>query len=117
MDWDLCQSVEEIILLNYICAVIQENCGVPNNSIQSYLNVIFPTLKGSSAKHLWYLVSLCEISNKTIRHGITENIVKQKLGHKSYLLKDEEAYIVATTEIEGAHGFPRDTTTISDEIQ
>ena len=48
---------------------------------------------------------------------ITENIIKQKLGHKSYLLKDKEAYIVAATEIEGAHGHPRDTNTISDELQ
>ena len=29
----------------------------------------------------------------TVRKAITENIVKQKLGHKSYPLKDEEAYI------------------------
>ena len=47
---------------------------------------------------------------------ITENIIKQKLGHKYYLLKDEEEYIVAATEIEGAHGLPRDTNTISDEF-
>ena len=46
---------------------------------------------------------------------ITENIIKQKLGHKYYLLKDKEEYIVAATEIEGAHGLPRDTNTISDE--
>ena len=58
-----------------------------------------------------------QISNKTVRKTITENIVKQELGHQYYLLKGEEAYIVATTEIEGAHGLPMDTTTISDEIQ
>ena len=46
---------------------------------------------------MWYLVSLGEISNKTLRNKITENIVKQELGHKSYLLKEKEAYIVATT--------------------
>ena len=29
-DWELCQSVEEIILLESICAAIQNNFGVPN---------------------------------------------------------------------------------------
>ena len=48
---------------------------------------------------------------------ITKNIIKQKLGHKSSHLKDEEEYIVAATEIEGAHGLPRDTNTISNELQ
>ena len=60
---------------------------------------------------------LGEIRSKTVRKTITENIVKFELGHESYLLKDKEAYIVATTEIEGAHGLPRDTSTISNELQ
>ena len=68
-------------------------------------------------KHLWYLISLDEISNITVRKTITENFVKQKLGQKSYLLKDKVEYIVATKEIEGSHGLPRDATTISDEPQ
>ena len=62
-------------------------------------------------------MSLGEISNKTIRKTITENIVKQELGHKSYFSRYKEAYIVATTEIEGAHGLRRDTTTVSNELQ
>ena len=62
-------------------------------------------------------MSLGEISNKTVRKTITENIVKQDLGHNSYLLKDKEAYIVTITEIEGACVLPRDTSTISYELQ
>ena len=62
-------------------------------------------------------MSLGKISNKNVRKTITENIVKQELRHKSYPLRDEESYIVATKEIEGEHGLPRDTTTISDEPQ
>ena len=61
------------------------------------MNVLFPSLKCPSLKHLWYLVSLGEISNKTVRKTIKENIVKKELGHKYYLLRDKEAYIVATT--------------------
>ena len=74
-------------------------------------------MKCSLLKNLWYLMSLGEISNKTVRNTITENIVKQELGHKYYLLRDKEAYILETTEIEGAHGLTRDTTTVSDKLQ
>ena len=74
-------------------------------------------MKCSSLKHLWYLMRLGEIRSKTVRKTITEKIVKSELGHESYLLKDKEASIVATTEIEGVHGLPRDTSTISDELQ
>ena len=48
-------------------------------------------------KHLWYLMRLGEIRSKTVRKTITENIVRFEVGHESHLLKDEEAYIVATT--------------------
>ena len=97
MDWELRQSVEEIILLNSSCAAIQDNFGVPKTSLHSHLNSIFPSLKCSLLKHLWYLMSLGEISNKTVGNKITEKIVRKQLGHKSYLVKEKEAYIVATT--------------------
>ena len=72
-----------------------------------YLNLIFLLLKCSSLKHLWYLVSLGEISNKNVIKTTIERIVKQELGHKSYLIRYKEAYILETTEIEGAHDLPR----------
>ena len=62
-------------------------------------------------------MSLGEISNITVRKKMTESIVRQKLGHIYYLLKDEETYIVRATEVEASHGLPRDTTTISGELQ
>ena len=62
-------------------------------------------------------MSLGKICNTTVRKSIREKIVKQELGHNSYLIKNEEAYIEATKAIEGAHGLPRDISTISDELQ
>ena len=88
MNWELRQSVEERILLKSSCAAIQDNFGVPKTSPQRYLNVLFPSLKCSSLKHLWYLMSLGEISNKTVGKTITENIFKNELGHESYLLNN-----------------------------
>ena len=99
------------------CAAIQEKFGVPKTSIQRYLHVLFPSLKCSSLEHLWYLMRLGKIRSKTVRKTITEKIVRFEVGHENHLLKDEEEYIAATTEIEGAHGLPRDTSAISDELQ
>ena len=62
-------------------------------------------------------MSLDEISNKRVRNTISENNVQQKLVQQTYLLKDKESYIMATSEIEGAHVLPRDTTPISNEFQ
>ena len=86
-DWELRQSIEERIILKSSCAAIQDNFGVPKTSLQRNLNVLVLSLKCSPWKHLWYLMSLGEISNKTVRKTITENIVKQELGHYSYLIK------------------------------
>ena len=93
--------------------MIHDEFVVPKTSLKRYLNVIFLPLKYSSLKHLWYLTSLGKINNKIVRNKITGNIVRKKLVQKSYPIKDKEAYIVATTEIECSHGLPRDTNTIS----
>ena len=61
-------------------------------------------------------MSLGDINNKSVRKTISENTVKQKLGHKTYLLKDKEAYIVETSEIDVTHGLPRDIEAFTDKI-
>ena len=80
-DWALRQSVEGKILPKSSCTAIHDNFGVPKITLKSYMNVIFPESKCFSLKHLWYLMSLGEINNKSVRKTISENIVKQKLGH------------------------------------
>ena len=40
-----------------------------------------------------------------------------KSGNKTFLLKDKEAYIVTTSEIDGAHVLQRDIVSITDELQ
>ena len=48
---------------------------------------------------------------------IAKKVVKKKIGSKIFLLKDKEAYMVATSEIEGTHGIPRDIATFTNELQ
>ena len=48
---------------------------------------------------------------------IKKIVFTKKRGNITYLLKDEEAYIVATSEIDGAYGLPIDVHTFTDELQ
>ena len=66
----------------------KDNFCVPKTSLQIYLNIISPSLKYSSLKHLWYLMRLGEIRSKTVRKTTTEKIVRFKVGHETQLLKD-----------------------------
>ena len=43
--------------------------------------------------------------------------VKNRPRPKNYFLKYEEAYIVATSEIDDGHGLPRDSTIPTNDLQ
>ena len=87
---------------------ILENFGVPDSTLIFPLNVTSPSLKCSSLKHLWDLMGVGKITKRIVREVIAKIVVKNKSGNRNYLLNEEEAYIVATSEIYGAHGLPRD---------
>ena len=59
----------------------------------------------------------CWKNNKENSYRSYREIVVTKKRKKTYPLKDEEAHIVATSEIDGAHGLPRDIQTFTDELQ
>ena len=48
---------------------------------------------------------------------IEKRVGNKKRGDKTYLLKDKEAYIMATLEIDGAQGLPRDIQIFTEELQ
>ena len=58
-----------------------------------------------------------KLTKRIVREVTEKIVVTKKRGNKIYLLKDEEAYIVATLEIDGAHGLPRDIQTFTGELQ
>ena len=58
-----------------------------------------------------------KITNRIVIWVIANKVFKKKIGNKTYLLKYKEAYIVATSEIDGAHGLPRDIVTFTKELQ
>ena len=93
------------------------NFGVPKYTLNVYLNVIFPSLKCSSLKHLWDIMCVEKIIKILVREVIAEIVVKKKCGSKTYLLKYEESYIVAISEIDGSLVLLRDIYTFTNELQ
>ena len=76
-----------------------------------------PATEISSMNHLWDLMGVEKITNRIVRKVIEKIFVTKKRGNKIYLLNDKEAYIVATSEIDGAHGIPRGMQKFTDELQ
>ena len=48
---------------------------------------------------------------------IAHTVVKNRIGPKTYLLKDKEAYIISTSEIYGAHVIPGYATSFENYLQ
>ena len=48
---------------------------------------------------------------------ISLTVARNKYERGSYLFKGKKAYIVATSEMDGAHGLPRATRSLVNEIQ
>ena len=74
-------------------------------------------MKCYSLKHLWDLIGVGKITKKIVREVITLTTVKNIPRPKTYLLKEKEAYILATSEIDGSHGILRDAASITNELQ
>ena len=84
-------------MINSSYSDILENNKVPKSTLCQSLNIIFSPLKFSSLKYLWGIIIFGKITKKIVIEVITKTIFKKKSGKKTYLLKDKEAYIVATS--------------------
>ena len=58
-----------------------------------------------------------KMPKRTVREAIAKIITKKKSGNKVYLLKDKEAYIVATSEMDGAYRLPGYAIILAKKIQ
>ena len=73
------------------------NFGVPKSTLTYLLNVIFPPLKCSFMDHLWDIMGFGKITKRIVRELIEKIVVTKQRGNKTYPLKDEGEYIVATS--------------------
>ena len=63
------------------------------------------------------IIGVGKITKKIVREVIALTVINNKSGPKTYFLKDKEAYTVATSEIDGTHGLPRDILSLTNELQ
>ena len=85
-----------------------KDVGVPSMYYLVHLN---------SLKHRWNLIGVGKITKKIVREVIMNTVVKNRPGPNFYLLKDKKSYILATSEMDGAHGLLRDATSLSNKLQ
>ena len=85
--WELREACERRILMNSNYSEILEEFGLPNSTLWSTLNVIFPSLKCSSLKHLWDLIGVDKIAKTTVGEVIIHTVSKNRPGPKNYLLE------------------------------
>ena len=112
-EWDIHKACERRILEKSSYSEIFVKFVVPKSTLAYFLKEIFPPLKYSSLKHLWDIMGVGKITKRIVREVVDKIVVTKKRINRTYLLKDKEAYIVATSEIDGAHVLPRDIQTFT----
>ena len=82
-EWELCQACKIIISDKSSYSEILVKFGVPKSTLTYFLKAIFPTLKSSSLKHLWYLMDVGKITKKIVREVIEKIVSTKKMGNKT----------------------------------
>ena len=81
-EWELREAYEIRIFIKSSYSGILEFFGIPNSALTLSLNIIFPSLKYSSLKHLWDLILVGKIKRRIVRKVTAKIVVKTKSGTK-----------------------------------
>ena len=79
------------------------------------LHSLFPLLKSTSLKYPWNFIAVGNSERKKVRELI--RLTTKKNGRTTNLLRDKAAYILELAEMDGAHGLPRDTDSLTYEMK
>ena len=78
------------------------------------LHSLFPLLKSNSLKYPCNFIEVGNSGRKKFRELIR---FTKKKGRTTNLLRDKAAYILELAEMDGAHGLPRDTDSLTYEMK
>ena len=117
IDWDMLTAFQNRVLSNTSYAQLKSEYGIPNSILKRYLAKFCPPLQCRNAQHLHQLLKKGEVSRSKVLEIIKISVQKIKVGRPTYLNRDEEALVVASAEIEGAHGLPFDVSTLGEDLQ
>ena len=116
-EWELSTACKHRVLTNTSYAHLTSEYGIPNSTFKMYLAKICEPLKCRDAQHVHEKLKKGEVLKSTVLATIKMSVHKTKKGRPTYLNSDEEALVVASAEIEGAHGLPIDVRTLGAELQ
>ena len=85
--------------------------------LKRYLEKICPPLQCRNLQHVHQMLKMREVLGSKVLETINMTVHRIKVGRPTYLNSDVEALVVASDEIEGAHGLPIDVNTIGVELQ
>ena len=105
------------VLLNTYYAQLKSEYGIPHSKLKHYLEKICPPLKCINAQHVHQIFKKGELLISKLLEIIKISSQRIKVGRPTYLNSYEEALVVASAEIEGAHGLTIDVNKLGSEMQ
>ena len=111
-DWELLTACKLRVLSNTYYAHLTSEYKILHSTLKPYLAKICQPLQCRNAQHVHEKVKKGEVLRSKVLETIKMTVHKIKNGRPTYLNSDEEALVVASSEIEGAHGLPIDVNTL-----
>ena len=116
-DWEMLTACKIRVLSNTSYAHLKSEYGIPHSALKRYLEKICPPLQCINAQHVHQMLKKGEVLISKLLEMIKQSVQRNKIGRPNYLNSYEEALVVASAEIEGAHGLPIDINTLGVELQ
>ena len=116
-DWELLTACKLRVLTNTSYAHLTSEYIIPHSTLKRYLAKICRPLQCRNEQHVHENLKKGEVLRSKVLETIKTTVHKIKNGRPTYLNPDEEALVVASAEIEGAHGLPIDVNTLGSELQ
>ena len=113
-EWELRIDFGISIMIKSRYSDILEEFGISKTTLWRNLHSLFPPLKSTSLKYPWNFIAVGNSGRKKVRELIR---FTKKKGRTTNLLRDKAAYILELAEMDGAHGLPRDTYSLTYEMK
>ena len=105
-DWYLLTEFQIRVLCNTFYAQLKSEYVITKSTLKLYLEKFCSPLQCKNLQHLHQMLKKVEVSRSELLEIIKMSVQKIKFGRPNYLNSDEEALVVASAQIEGAHGLP-----------
>ena len=116
-NWELLTTCQIWVLCNTYYDKLKSYNGITKSTLKRYLSKVCPPLQYRNAQHASQTLKKEEVPRSNVLEIIKMSVQKIKVGRPTYLNSYKESLVVASAEIEGAHGFPIDVNKLGAELQ